>query len=175
MGIKHPIYNVGIFCMDGKAYGRESYLNSKVVLLYKLSPEWQKGLYNCPGGAVEPGEDPHSAMAREFQEETGLYVPVWHPLANVVYPLGIVYFFYQRRVGPCPPLRQDTKEQSFWWHVWDLPPNIMPNLRWMIPLIFDTDSPGFEIQLPLQLFSQEYPRAQDYERTLVKPAKTLKV
>lgn len=43
-----------------------------VVLIQKNKPAWQKGCFNGVGGKVEPGEMPSDAMAREFEEETGI-------------------------------------------------------------------------------------------------------
>jgi 8-oxo-dGTP diphosphatase len=45
---------------------------SKILLVRKLTPEWQRGLLNGPGGKIEQGETPLHAMIREFKEETGL-------------------------------------------------------------------------------------------------------
>lgn len=41
----------------------------RVVLILKNRPQWQKGLYNFPGGHIEEGETPEQGIAREFQEE----------------------------------------------------------------------------------------------------------
>lgn len=47
-----------------------------VSLIQKQKPEWQKGRFNGIGGKIEEGEQPPDAMAREFNEETGVWV---HP------------------------------------------------------------------------------------------------
>ncbi|WP_164969449.1 hypothetical protein [Halarcobacter ebronensis] len=38
-----------------------------VVLIKKLNPEWQRGLFNGVGGKVEENEKPCDAMSREFK------------------------------------------------------------------------------------------------------------
>lgn len=43
----------------------------EVVLILKNRPDWQKGLYNFPGGKVEEGEDLFDSISREFEEECG--------------------------------------------------------------------------------------------------------
>lgn len=48
---------------------------SRVALIKKNRPEWQAGILNGIGGHIEPGEEPHDAMVREFREEAGVYVP----------------------------------------------------------------------------------------------------
>jgi 8-oxo-dGTP diphosphatase len=44
----------------------------RVVLIKKNRPENQKGLLNGVGGRIEENETPFEAMAREFEEETGM-------------------------------------------------------------------------------------------------------
>lgn len=43
----------------------------QVLLLRRRHPPHQ-GLYNAPGGKIEPHEDPYEACVREVHEETGL-------------------------------------------------------------------------------------------------------
>jgi 8-oxo-dGTP diphosphatase len=50
-------------------------MGNNVVLIKKTKPQWQAGKLNGVGGKVEPGETPHQAMAREFQEESGVLTP----------------------------------------------------------------------------------------------------
>lgn len=65
------------------AYGR--------VLLGRRGINPSKGLWDLPGGFLEPGEHPEAGMRRELEEETGLVV---HP----VQLLG----FYMDRYGDDP-------------------------------------------------------------------------
>ena len=51
--------------------------NLHVVLIRKTKPEWQMGLLNGVGGAVEYPESPLKAMIREFKEETGVDISTW--------------------------------------------------------------------------------------------------
>lgn len=48
---------------------------SRVALIRKMKPAWQKGLLNGIGGKVEDGESSQVAIAREFKEETGCELP----------------------------------------------------------------------------------------------------
>lgn len=45
---------------------------SRLVLLEKQSPDWQRGKLNGVGGKIEPGETPLACMIREFAEEAGV-------------------------------------------------------------------------------------------------------
>ena len=46
---------------------------TKVWLIEKQKPEWQKGLLNGIGGKIEEGETPVDAAFRELKEEAGYY------------------------------------------------------------------------------------------------------
>ena len=52
---------------------------TRVVLIRKNKPDWQRGLLNGVGGKVEDGETAHDAMIREFEEEAGVTVAEWEP------------------------------------------------------------------------------------------------
>src|SRR5271167_3288640 len=59
---------------------------SKVVLIRKVNPEWQRGLLNGVGGKVEPGEDATTAMHREFEEEAGVAGLEWKHYLTLLTP-----------------------------------------------------------------------------------------
>lgn len=46
----------------------------RILFLRRRRPP-NEGLYNVPGGKVEPDEDPYEACLREVREETGLVLP----------------------------------------------------------------------------------------------------
>lgn len=46
----------------------------QILLLRRRKPPNQ-GLYNAPGGKIEPDEDPYEACLREVREETGFQLP----------------------------------------------------------------------------------------------------
>ncbi|ONI78148.1 hypothetical protein ALI144C_31890 [Actinosynnema sp. ALI-1.44] len=54
--------------------------NGKILLQLKADHKFGGGRWNGPGGKLEPGEDPHTAIVREVREETGLVIadPVFH-------------------------------------------------------------------------------------------------
>jgi 8-oxo-dGTP diphosphatase len=48
--------------------------DSENVLLLRRRKAPNRGLYNFPGGKIEPHEDPYEACLREVHEETGLRI-----------------------------------------------------------------------------------------------------
>lgn len=107
----------------------------------KSRPAWQKGRMNGPGGKVEPGEEFLAAMVREFKEETGLDVPAesWR---HTITQMGPDYElrFYSTCAADLRQARTTTDEPLFVLRVDNLHKlNVIPNLRWMIPLCLDTD------------------------------------
>lgn len=67
---------------------------TRVVLLWKEKPSWQKGKLNGVGGKIELDETPVDAMRREFKEETGINHKQWYDLVAITGDGWRVYFFY---------------------------------------------------------------------------------
>ncbi|PAS41260.1 hypothetical protein CGT68_05145 [Vibrio cholerae] len=110
-----------------------------VGLIKKLKPKWQSGLYNGIGGKIEHDESPYEAIAREFQEETGvqtnqdewkLYVTLTRP---DIYRVHFLYMISDKVHN----IQTMEKEIVTLFPCDQLPKNIIPNLRWLIPLAID--------------------------------------
>lgn len=102
----------------------------------KLKPKWQSGLYNGIGGKIEHDESPYEAIAREFQEETGvetkpdewkLYVTLTRPDIYRVYFLCMIS-------DKVHNIRTTEEEIVKLLPCDALPKNVIHNLRWLIPL-----------------------------------------
>ena len=51
--------------------------NNKLLILKRSSDDVQKpGIWEIPGGRLEPGENPFKGISRETKEETGLNIDV---------------------------------------------------------------------------------------------------
>ncbi|EGQ7641363.1 NUDIX domain-containing protein [Vibrio cholerae] len=110
-----------------------------VGLIKKLKPKWQSGLYNGIGGKIEHDESPYEAIAREFQEETGvetkpdewkLYVTLTRPDIYRVYFLCMIS-------DKVHNIRTTEEEIVKLLPCDALPKNVIHNLRWLIPLALD--------------------------------------
>jgi 8-oxo-dGTP diphosphatase len=126
-----------------------AYCGDLVVLIKKQRPEWQRGRLNGVGGKVEPGENPHAAMVREFREETGLDVPEWtkkatftgtEPEGGAPYIVHVFSAFVG--YGRITNVATVTDEAVLLYNARKLPGIVMPNLRWMVPLALD---PGVDL------------------------------
>ncbi len=65
-------------------------LEGRVLLQQRLEGKSLAGLWEFPGGKVEPGETPEAALIRELEEELGIAVPhaCLAPAAFASAPLG---------------------------------------------------------------------------------------
>ena len=110
---------------------------SRVLLIRKRRPAWQAGRPNGVGGKMEPGETPAQALRREFREESGLDVPEarWQHVVTLAGPDWRGYFF--RTFGDPGGARAATDEPLEVHPVSQLPPDVIPNLNWIIPLLLD--------------------------------------
>jgi 8-oxo-dGTP diphosphatase len=110
----------------------------EVVLVRKTRPAWQAGRVNALGGKMHHGEAVADSARREVREEAGIDVDgweeflVWH---DPEYRLRVVRAFDDaaRRA------RTAEDQEVFLAPADALPPNVIANLRWIIPLALDRD------------------------------------
>jgi 8-oxo-dGTP diphosphatase len=106
--------------------------NGNVLMIKKNHPEWQRGRLNGIGGKIERGETPLQAMVREFREEAGAMVTSWREFAVMSgdsYKLNL--FTAREKVKLHPTTDEGTIS---WYPVNNLPPNTLPNMRFLIPM-----------------------------------------
>ena len=121
-----------------------------VVLIQKLTPEWQMGRYNGVGGKVEGHEIPHDAMVREFKEETDALVRKWDLFAELHGGMGndrwIVYYFRAfTTLALASVVRTMEAEPIRVVSTYDVKvPACLPNLTWLIPMALSMDYDGAE-------------------------------
>jgi 8-oxo-dGTP diphosphatase len=114
----------------------------EVVLIKKRKPPWQAGKLNAVGGKIEPNESSIAAMQREFEEETGVSIPVWHGFCTLSGQDFVVNFFYaiasSRRLYNCTTLTDEMVS------VYSIPriinsaqrrvPLTLPNIPWLLSM-----------------------------------------
>jgi 8-oxo-dGTP diphosphatase len=108
----------------------------KVVLINKNRPDFQKGLYNGVGGRIEENEAPADAMKREFLEETGLLVENWREYCVLQGDCVVYVFSASSEDYHLVQTKTDERVDIIW--SFEVPTlNVMPNLRWLIPMASD--------------------------------------
>ena len=121
---------------------------SRVLLIRKNRPAWQKGKLNGIGGKVEPSDTDHlAAMRREFREEAGLDIAEWHDVLTLTAADWHTHFY--RAFGDIDRARAITDEQLEIHLTSDLPRDTIPNLHWMIPLMIDSEILGGSYQVTI--------------------------
>lgn len=110
----------------------------EVVLVRKTRPAWQAGRVNALGGKLQTGEDILAAARREVREEAGVDVEAWEQFLvwhDPEYRLRAVRAFDDA----AHRARTAEDQHVFLAGVGALPPNVIDNLRWIIPLALDRD------------------------------------
>jgi 8-oxo-dGTP diphosphatase len=120
--------------------------HTKVLLIQKNRPAWQRNHYNGIGGKIEEGEEPIEAMVRECNEESGLYIqPMnWKHFAVIVSEermyrvhcfstVSAIYEDFENKTDEEIAIIDVTA-------LWSTP--VIPNLRWLIPFALDHDIAG---------------------------------
>ncbi len=119
---------------------------TRVLLIRKNRPAWQAGKLNGVGGKIDPGESPATAMRREFREEAGVDLPEsrWQHVLTLSGQddagsgRGWAGHFF-RAFGDVDGARPMTDEALEVHAIGALPGDVIPNLRWMIPMLCDDE------------------------------------
>jgi len=111
---------------------------ARVVLMHKTRPAWQAGRVNALGGKIGPGESPEAAARREVAEEGGVDVAEWEEF--LVWDDPVYRMHALRAFDPAAEHARTAEDQAvFLARVDELPPHLIDNLRWLIPLALDRD------------------------------------
>lgn len=113
-----------------------SALGPWVALVGKNAPAWQAGKLNGPGGELS-GLLGDSA-AEHFEEETGLttVAGAWSLLATLVSGSDTLYVMRQT-LAQAFELNESGPEPATWAANNNLPPGVVPYLKWLIPMGLD--------------------------------------
>jgi len=111
---------------------------ARVVLLEKARPAWQRGRLNGVGGHIDGGETPEAAMVREAREETGIRDVTWEHFATMEADAWRVYV-YRAFDAQIDAASGRVDEPVRYCDPSCLPPGVIPNLRWLVPLALDAE------------------------------------
>jgi 8-oxo-dGTP diphosphatase len=111
----------------------------KVVLIHKRhGPKCVITRWNGVGGKVEDDESPLQAIVREFEEETGVVTSIgqWDHFCTLLSGVAVVRFYYMMDSEKLARVRTTTDEEVRIFDIDELP-QVMENLKWMIPYLVD--------------------------------------
>lgn len=110
----------------------------RIVLMRRTRPAWQAGRVNALGGRLLPGETAEAAARREVREECGVDVAAWREVLvweDAEYRMHVMAATSDR----AREARTLEDQEVFLADVYALPPTVIDNLRWLVPLALDAD------------------------------------
>lgn len=117
-----------------------------LVLISQRRPDQALGgLWEFPGGKIEPGEAPAHALARELVEELGVAVDVgqvWDVLHHVYPTFELLMIVYRCRLRPGETARPVEVADLRWLPAHELPAqDILPADRPLVERLVDEGPP----------------------------------
>ncbi len=115
---------------------------TQVLLRKKQKPDWMLNKFNGVGGKLEPRESWEEAMRREFDRETGLWIPDWQLFCRLTgkgfevacYAAYSDEVHSARCVGDDDHQAGEAIESNHVFDLNNLPEALLPNCRWLIPM-----------------------------------------
>lgn len=114
---------------------------SKVLLVEKQRPDWQKGRLNGVGGKIEQGEKSLNCIVREVREESNLEIQKenWAYVGEIKSSVFLMDVDVYAAIygGNLNDAITTTNEIVGWHDIKNLPEKILPNINWLVPLAID--------------------------------------
>lgn len=133
---------------------------TKVLLIRKRKPEWQRGKMNFPGGHIEEGETKADCVSREFEEEAGVKIASeqWKHIGTIENPGEYYVEFFTALYYPevHGQVESKTEESLAWESCMELPNNVISNLHWLVPFAMNTHLQGNAENLKFGHFTYQY-------------------
>lgn len=129
---------------------------NQVLLIEKQRPDWQKGLYNFPGGHIEEGETALNCIKREFKEETNLEIKDWLYIGKIVNKDNYFVDVFTS-IHNTDEIGQKMTDECPEWVECDSPDvPMISNLYWLIPFAKNIFQQGNHDFLTFGTFEYEF-------------------
>ncbi len=113
-------------------------LDVDVLVVLKDRPDFLRGLYNLPGGKLEPNETPIQCAERELAEETGIkHIYYSEQMGKIVCSYGVIHCV-KCEVGWEDIIAREGETEIASWIGWEKLANnslLIPNLRVIVPMM----------------------------------------
>jgi len=127
----------------------------RVLLIEKNEPETLYGKLSCIGGTIEGDEAPHAAMKRGFQRITGVDIPMWDYMVHFNNPGRYEIHFFKHFSDEIEKCGSEDRILRI-IPVKRLPPHIVYNVRWLIPLCLD-----YSVKGPIEIMGGRWEDNED--------------
>jgi 8-oxo-dGTP diphosphatase len=116
----------------------------RVVLIRKTRPTWQAGKLNGVGGKIEAHETAKQAMAREFEEETGVQTlsTAWRHVGTMIGAAYVVHILAFESDTITLEVATTTDEPVVVRDGRRLPEDCLPNVPYLVGMAMDRDLTG---------------------------------
>ena len=116
---------------------------SRIVLIKKNKPDWQKNLLNGIGGKIELIDGGSlDAQIREFKEEAGVEIKSWKQFLKLEGDSSVVTFFHATGNVDLVRTAEDKGEEVFAYntdYIFNNFDQCVPNLNWILRLVLIND------------------------------------
>ena len=102
--------------------------NGKVLACERAEPEHMRGMWEFPGGKVDPGETERQALVRECQEELGVHIEVGARIGEDVllsHGKAVLRVYLAQLIGSAQP--QAYEHSALRW----LAPDELDSVPWL--------------------------------------------
>lgn len=119
---------------------------TKVALIKKNRPIFQYNKLNGIGGKIEDGESKYEAMIREFNEETGVNIPIWSYIGQME-GLDWITYCYKCFDEQIYQVKTITDEEVFIVDIESLKNyKKLSNVLWLVNICLDKNPFKFKIK-----------------------------
>lgn len=123
---------------------------NQIALIRKNRPDYMTDKLNGVGGKIEAFETSYQAMCREFFEEAGLTIIDWKYRGTLDGDAWNIDVYTANLSQEMFDTIHTVTDEPIEIHALDSitsRTDIMPNLRWIIPMVFDSSMKTFQVSV----------------------------